>query len=146
MIAAPSVPNRQASGTSRLGFSTAAEFCAADSIPRNAHSVREILEPIPWPMLKPSGFQAALNTSLLNQIQPAKERNPTGRMTPQTVIDPIRPVMDGPPKLATDERQSRMMSPIHVAIRVEDSQGTKVARYHTAEIAIATLPIASERK
>ncbi len=67
-------------------------------------------------------------------------------MTPQTVTDPIFPVMDGPPKLATVVSQSRMITPIHVAIGVEDSQGTKVARYPTAEIAIATLPIASDRK
>ena len=39
----------QASGTSRFGFSTAAEFCAADSMPRKAHSVSEMLEPMPSP-------------------------------------------------------------------------------------------------
>src|SRR5215510_10672847 len=146
MTAAPRVPNMQARGTSRLGFSTASEFCAADSIPRKAHSVSEMLEPIPWPRESPCGLQAALNTSLLNQIQPAKERIPTGRITPQTVIDPILPVTEGPPKLATVVSQSSAITPMQVAIGVDDNQGKKVARYPTAEIAMATLPIASDRK
>ena len=47
MTAAPSVPNMQASGTLRLGFSTASEFCAADSMPRKAQSVSAMLEPMP---------------------------------------------------------------------------------------------------
>src|SRR5215510_9162969 len=101
MTAAPRVPNMHASGTLRFGFSTASEFCAADSIPRNAHSVREMLDPIPWPRLSPSGFHAALNVTPLNQNQPMIDNSPTGRMTPQTVTDPMRPVTDGPPKLAT---------------------------------------------
>ena len=63
MTAAPSVPNMQASGTLRFGFSTAAEFCAADSMPRKAHSVSEMLEPMPCAMLRPCGFQAAANVS-----------------------------------------------------------------------------------
>ena len=53
MTAAPSVPNMQASGTLRFGFSTAAEFCAADSMPRNAHSVSEMLEPMPCAEAQP---------------------------------------------------------------------------------------------
>ena len=38
------------------------------------------------------------------------------------------------------------MTPSVVAIGVEESQGKNVARYPTAEIPMATLPIASERK
>ena len=87
MTAAPSVPNMQASGTLRFGFSTAAEFCAADSMPRNAHSVSEMLDPMPSTRLRPCGFQAAANVSRLNQNQPMSESSPTGRMTPQTVTD-----------------------------------------------------------
>ena len=49
MTAAPSVPSMHAIGTLRLGFSTASEFCAADSMPRNAQSVSEMLEPMPSP-------------------------------------------------------------------------------------------------
>src|SRR5215813_4763327 len=135
-----------ARGTFFFGFSTAAEFCAADSIPRNAHSVSEILEPRPSPIPIPFGFQAAPNVSLLNQNQPIKESRPTGRMTPQTVTVPMRPVTLGPPKLATVVNQISPITPIQVAIGVEDNQGKKVARYPTAEMAIATLPIASEKK
>ena len=80
----------QASGTSRLGFSTAEAFCEADSMPRKAHSVSEMLEPMPWTMLRPFGFQAAANVSPLNQNQPRKAMKPTGRITPQTVTEPIR--------------------------------------------------------
>src|SRR6185295_15271391 len=98
--AAPSVPNRQAKGTSRFGFSTAAEFCAADSMPRNAHKVSEMLEPMPCARVIPLGFQAALKTLGLNQNHPMTERRPTGIMTPHTVIEPMRPVRLGPPKFA----------------------------------------------
>ena len=73
MTAAPSVPNMQASGTSRLRVLDRAEFCAADSMPRNAHSVSEMLEPMPCAELKPCGFQAAANVSALNQNQPMIE-------------------------------------------------------------------------
>src|SRR5258706_129303 len=90
MTAAPRVPNMHASGTFRFGFSTAAEFCAADSMPRNAHRVSAMLEPIPAPMLSPFGFHAAANVSELNQNQPKSESRPTGMMTPHTVIEPIR--------------------------------------------------------
>src|SRR5256885_9814806 len=120
MIAAPTVPSMHASGTSRFGFSTAAEFCAADSSPRNAHSVRAMLDPMPVPRLSPFGFHAAANVSPLNQIQPAIEMNPTGRMTPQTVSEPMRPVMPGPPKFARVVSQSRPMTPMHVAIGDDD--------------------------
>src|SRR3954469_18906928 len=146
MTAAPRVPNMQASGTSRFGFSTADEFCAADSIPRKAHRVSAMLDPIPWPRLSPWGFQAAEKVSPLNQIRPRKERKPAGRRTPQTVTEPILPVTLGPPKLATVVSQRRPITPIVVATAVEASQGKKEARYPTAEIAIATLPMASERK
>src|SRR3954465_6885206 len=100
MTAAPRMPNKQASGTSRLGFSTADEFCAADSMPRNAHNVSEMLEPMPAPRLRPCGFHAALNVAPLNQNQPMTQSAPTGRMTPHTVMEPILPVTLGPPKFA----------------------------------------------
>jgi hypothetical protein len=113
----------QASGTSRFGFSTAFEFCAADSRPRNAHSVSEMLEPMPSARPIPFGFQASANVEPLNQIQPAKERNPTGRMTPHTVMEPMLPVSFGPPKLATVVSQSSAMTPAHVMTGVEVSTG-----------------------
>src|SRR6185436_130081 len=146
MNAAPSVPSRQASGTLRLGFSTAPEFCAADSMPRNAHIVSAMLEPMPAPRLMPFGFHAAPNGAGENQSQPAIESRPTGRITPQTVIEPIRPVIFGPPKFAMVVIHSSAMTPTHVATGVEESHGMNAARYPTAEMAIATLPIASERK
>src|SRR5678815_4420510 len=128
MTAAPRVPNMQASGTSRFGFSTADEFCAADSIPRNAQSVSAILEPRPAPMLSPCGFQAAEKVAELNQNQPMIERSPTGRMTPQTVMEPIFPVTLGPPKFANVVSQISPMTPIVVAMGVAASQGKKLAR------------------
>src|SRR4029079_11497239 len=126
MAAAPSVPNMHARGTSRLGFSTAAEFCAADSIPRNAHRVSAMLEPIPWARLMPCGFHAAANVSLLNQNHPMIESSPTGMMTPQTVMEPIRPVRPGPPKFATVVNHRRPMTLRQVAIGVADKDGKKV--------------------
>src|SRR6185295_9109217 len=126
----------QASGTSRFGFSTAEEFCAADSMPRNAHNVSEMLEPMPAPRLKPCGFHAALNVSPLNQIQPMMQSAPTGRMTPQTVTEPILPVRLGPPKFATVVSHSSPITPMQVAMGVEDSHGKNPA----------TLPTASDRK
>src|SRR5262245_19519185 len=146
MTAAPRVPNMHASGTSRLGFSTAEEFCAADSIPRKAHRVSAMLEPMPSPRLRWWGFQAAEKVSPLNQIHPRKEMKPTGRITPQTVMEPIFPVTLGPPKFANVVIQSSPITPMVVATAVEESQGKKEARYPTAEIAIATLPMARERK
>src|SRR6185295_12749288 len=128
MKAAPSVPSRQASGTLRFGFSTAAEFCAADSMPRNAHSVSAMLDPIPAPRLMPFGFQAALNVAGENQSQPAIERRPTGRITPQTVIEPMRPVIFGPPKFAIVVIHSSAMTPMHVATGVDESHGMNAAR------------------
>src|SRR5262245_55827734 len=118
----------QASGTLRLGFSTASEFCAADSMPRNAQSVSAMLEPTPWPTLSPLGFQAARKVSELNQNQPISDRPATGMMTPQTVIAPIRPVTVGPPKLATVVSQISPTTPMQVAIGVDESQGKNVAR------------------
>src|SRR6516165_1623161 len=120
MTAAPSVPNMQASGTLRLGFSTASEFCAADSMPRNAHRVSDMLEPMPLARLSPFGFQAAAKVSGLNHSQPMTDKRPTGMMTPQTVTLPMRPVRLGPPKLATVVSQRRTMTPMHVAIGVDD--------------------------
>src|SRR5215471_13555360 len=132
MAAAPSVPSRHASGTLRFGSSTALEFCAADSMPRNAHSVSAMLELIPWPIDSPVGFHAAANVAGLNQNQPTSESSPAGRMTPQTVIDPIRPVIFGPPKFAAVVSHSRAMTPTQVAIGVDDSHGMNAARYPTA--------------
>ena len=85
----------QARGTFFFGFSTAAEFCAADSMPRKAHRVSEMLEPMPFARLSPWGFQAAAKVALLNQNQPNSESRPTGMSTPQTVTEPMRPVMEG---------------------------------------------------
>src|SRR6185436_149352 len=128
MTPAPSVPNRHASGTFFFGSSTAAEFWAADSMPRNAHSVSAMLDPIPAPRLSPCGFHAAENVDLLNQNQPMIDSRPTGRMTPQTVMEPIFPVTAGPPKFATVESQSSAITPRQVAIGAEDSQGTNAER------------------
>ncbi len=127
MTAAPSVPNRQASGTSRLGFSTASEFCAADSMPRKAQSVSAMLEPMPSPSDRPCGFHAAAKVSELNQNQPMNERLPTGMMTPQTVIEPIFPVMLGPPKFATVVSHRSAITLRQVAMGVADMPGKKVA-------------------
>src|SRR6516225_9716322 len=118
----------QASGTSRFGFSTAAEFCAADSIPRNAHKVSAMLEPMPCNKLYPWGFQAAANVDGLNQNQPMSDSSPTGIMTPQTVTEPMRPVQLGPPKFATVVNQSKAMTPMQVATGVDDNQGKNDAR------------------
>jgi hypothetical protein len=57
----------------------------------------------------------------------------------------MRPVILGPPKLATVVSQISAIAPIVVAIGVELSHGTKRERYPTAEMAIATFPIASEK-
>src|SRR3954471_19458924 len=123
MTAAPSVPNMQASGTSRFGFSTAEAFCEADSMPRKAQSVSAMLEPMPSSMLTPLGFQAAANVLLLNQNQPTMARKPTGRMTPQTVMEPMRPVTLGPPKFANVVIHSKAMTPMQVATGEEVSTG-----------------------
>src|SRR3954466_10241426 len=136
----------QASGTSRFGFSTASEFCAADSMPRKAQSVNEMLEPKPCAMLCPCGFQAAAKVSVLNQNQPKIDSSPTGMITPQTVIEPILPVMDGPPKFAAVVSHSRAITPMQVAMGADESHGMKAERYPTAEIAMATFPIDNETK
>ena len=54
--------------------------------------------------------------------------------------------MPGPPKFATVVSQSSAISPMQVAIGVDESQGKKPARYPTAEMPMATLPMASDRK
>src|SRR5689334_6443317 len=135
-----------ASGTLRLGFSTASEFCAADSIPRKAHRVSEMLEPIPCSNVRFLGFQASAKVEELNQSQPMIDSSPTGMITPQTVIEPMRPVTLGPPKFATVVSQRSAMTPMQVVIGVDDSHGKKPARYPRAEIAIATFPTARDRK
>src|SRR5579871_3710986 len=129
MTAAPSVPNMHARGTFLFGFSTAPEFCAADSMPRNAQRVSAMLEPIPWRRLRPVGFHAAPNVDGRNQNQPMTESRPTGMMTPHTVTDPIRPVTFGPPKFAMVVSHNSAITPIHVAIGVEENHGKNVARY-----------------
>src|SRR6267378_5269324 len=118
MTAAASVPNKQASGTSRFGFSTAAEFCAADSMPRNAHRVSAMLEPMPAPRLMPFGFHASMKMPPLNQNQPMTDRPATGMMTPHTVTEPILPVIDGPPKLASVVSQISAITLMQIAIGV----------------------------
>src|SRR5215471_11477010 len=128
ITAAPRVPNMQARGTFRFGFSTASEFCAADSMPRNAQSVSEMLEPMPAPRLRPCGFHAAPKVAPLNQNQPMTHSRPTGRMTPQTVTEPILPVTLGPPKFANVVSHSSEMTPTQVAIGVDDSHGMNAAR------------------
>src|ERR1700704_1614557 len=128
MTAAPSVPNRQASGTSRFGFSTASEFCAADSMPRNAHSVSAIEEPMPSSRFMFLGFHAAEKVAGLNQIQPMIDRPATGMITPHTVTAPILPVTDGPPKLAAVVSQISAITLMQVAIGVADMPGKNPAR------------------
>ena len=54
--------------------------------------------------------------------------------------------MLGPPKFATVVSQSSAINPMQVAIGVDESQGKKPARYPTAEMPMATLPMASDRK
>src|SRR5215813_12513737 len=146
MTAAPRVPSIQARGTFRLGFSTASEFCAADSMPRKAQRVSAMLEPMPCPKLSPFGFHASPNLSALNQSQPMTESPATGMMTPQTVTEPIRPVTLGPPKFAIVVSQSSAITPMQVEIGVAESHGKNDERYPRAEMAMATFPIASERK
>src|SRR3974390_3511137 len=118
----------QARGTSRLGFSTASEFCAADSMPRKAHSVSAMLDPMPCPRLMFLGFHASPKVAPLNQNQPISDRPATGMITPQTVTEPIFPVMLGPPKLATVVSQIRTITLMQVAIGVADAPGKNVAR------------------
>src|SRR5690606_11164696 len=144
--AAPSVPNRQASGTVRLGSSTASEAWAADSMPRKAHRVRGIALPMASEIGRLFGFQAAASTSGLNQNQPMMLKPATGMITPQTVIAPILPVMPGPPKLATVVSQSKPTVPMNSGMAPLPSQGTNDVMYPTAEMATATLAMASERK
>ena len=67
-------------------------------------------------------------------------------MTPHTVTEPMRPVTLGPPKFATVVSQSSAITPMQADIGVDESQGKNDARYPRAEMAIATFPIASERK
>ncbi len=67
-------------------------------------------------------------------------------ITPHTVTEPMRPVIEGPPKLATVVSQSSAITPMQVAIGVAVSAGENDARYPSAEIAMATFPIARDRK
>ena len=76
----------------------------------------------------PFGFQAAAKVAPLNQNQPAMEMKPTGRITPQTVTEPILPVRLGPPKLATVVSHSKPMMLRQLSTGVDDSSGKKAAR------------------
>ena len=75
-----------------------------------------MLEPMPCASVRPLGFQAAAKVSPLNQNQPMIEIMPTGMITPQTVIEPMRPVMRGPPKFAAVVSHRSAMSPMQVMI------------------------------
>src|SRR5690349_9621942 len=97
-------------------------------MPRKAHSVSAMLEPMPSPSDRPWGFQAAAKVSDLNQNQPMNDSAPTGMMTPQTVSEPILPVTDGPPKLATVVNHSSAITLRQVAMGVADMPGKNVAR------------------
>src|SRR5690242_9791656 len=97
-------------------------------MPRNAHRVSEMLDPMPCPMLMCFGFHASLKVAPLNQNQPMIDRPATGMMTPHTVIAPIFPVMPGPPKLAIVVSQINMMTPMHVAIGADDNHGKNAVR------------------
>ena len=118
----------QASGTFFFGSSTAPEFCAADSMPRKAHRVSEIDEPRPSERLRFFGFQAAPKVAPLNQNQPISDRPATGMITPQTVTEPILPVIDGPPKLAKVVSQISTITDMQVAMGVADTSGKNPAR------------------
>src|SRR5688572_18581757 len=97
-------------------------------MPRKAHNVSDMLEPMPSAMLRPFGFHAWAKVSLLNQNQPIRQSEPTGRITPHTVTEPIFPVTLGPPKLATVVSHRRPITLMHVVMGVDDSIGKNVAR------------------
>ena len=100
MAAAPNVPPNTAIGTFFSGLSTASVLAQADSSPKNAHNVIEIEDPTALAKGKLFGFQESTYNLGLNQNQPAIDKNRTGRITPQTVILLILPVILAPPKLA----------------------------------------------
>ena len=52
----------------------------------------------------------------------------TGMMTPHTVIEPMRPVRLGPPKLATVVSQMRAMTPTQSGDGAVPSQGKNGVR------------------
>lgn len=102
-------------------------------MPRNAHSVSEMFRSHALRQRQPLRFQAASNVLELNQNQPMIESRPTGMMTPHTVIDPIRSVMRGLPKLAAVVSHRRAISATQVMTGVEVNTGKKPARYPTAD-------------
>ena len=71
------------------------------------------------------GFAQA---GVLNQNQPISDSPATGMITPQTVIEPIRPVTFGPPKFATVVSQISAITLMQIAIGVADIAGKNVAR------------------
>ena len=87
-------------GTFFSGFSTASPLAHADSRPRNAHKVIATEAPAASYQVLSWGFQPAAYTLLSNQNQPMVYTNTTGAITPQTVTEPILPVIRAPPKLA----------------------------------------------
>src|SRR3990167_8389957 len=115
-------------------------------MPRKAHSVRGIALLMASEMGSSLGFHAAASTSGLNQNQPMMHKPATGMMTPHTVIAPILPVMPGPPKLATVVNQSKPTVPMNNGMAPLPSHGRNDVMYPTAEMATATLAMASERK
>jgi len=87
-----------------------------------------MLELMPSKIRSPFGFHAAANVSPRNQNQPATEMNPTGRITPHTVTEPMRPVIFGPPKLATVVNHSKPITPAHVSAGDDVKIGKNAAR------------------
>ena len=87
-----------------------------------------MLEAMPAPTVRPCGFHAAANVAGLNQNQPMMDNNPTGMMTPHTVMEPIRPVILGPPTFATEE------------IERQRSQAFRLVHFTVADEGPYTLP------
>jgi hypothetical protein len=67
-------------------------------------------------------------------------------MTPHTVIAPIFPVMPGPPKFGGGGQPDQEDDADAGRDRRRRQPGKNAARYPTAEIAMATLPMASDTK
>ena len=92
------VANNTAFGTASSGFSTASALAQADSNPRKDHKVMVIALVAASPNGISCTFQFAAYISPEKKNQPAVEIIRIGAITPQTVTEPILPVMDGPPK------------------------------------------------
>ena len=59
----------------------------------------------------------------MNQNQPITDSPATGMITPHTVIEPMRPVTLGPPKLAKVVNHNRPTVPISSGMLPVPSQG-----------------------